>query len=186
MSGARRRRVVISNFDSPGNPHYGGGGAAVMELIAQRLSAEYEVIFLTAAHRGQVVRHAEFRYQHLPVGWAGPRGARTDHRPPDRVIFRARQKSRSNCPPDPRAAEVRGGRGRRRRRSRCTADWKPGRSVTRTAPEVDWRLAELRCSSPHQHRTLALRTGARGTGLADCLAGRQRAVAPSRNTGKIF
>ena len=45
-----------------------------MELIAQRLSAEYEVIFLTAAHRGQVVRHAEFRYQHLPVGWAGPRG----------------------------------------------------------------------------------------------------------------
>ena len=32
------------------------------------------VIFLTAAHRGQVVRHAEFRYQHLPVGWAGPRG----------------------------------------------------------------------------------------------------------------
>ena len=74
MSGARRRRVVISNFDSPGNPHYGGGGAAVMELIAQRLSAEYEVIFLTAAHRGQVVRHAEFRYRHLPVGWAGPRG----------------------------------------------------------------------------------------------------------------
>ena len=40
MSGARRRRVVISNFDSPGNPHYGGGGAAVMELIAQRLSAD--------------------------------------------------------------------------------------------------------------------------------------------------
>ena len=32
MSGARRRRVVISNFDSPGNPHYGGGGAAVMEI----------------------------------------------------------------------------------------------------------------------------------------------------------
>ena len=71
MSGARRRHIVISNFDSPGNPHYDGGGAAVMEMIAQRLAAEYEVTFLTAAHRGPVARNAEFRYRHLPVGWAG-------------------------------------------------------------------------------------------------------------------
>lgn len=74
MSGARGRRIVISSFDSPRNPHYGGGGAAIMEMIAQRLAAEYEVTFLTAAHRGPVSRHAEFRYRHLPVGWAGPRG----------------------------------------------------------------------------------------------------------------
>jgi glycosyltransferase involved in cell wall biosynthesis len=74
MSGARRRRIVISSFDSPGNPHYDGGGAAIMEMIAQRLAAEYEVTFLTAAHSGPVGRHAEFRYRHLPVGWAGPRG----------------------------------------------------------------------------------------------------------------
>lgn len=74
MSGARPRRVVISNFDSPGNPHYDGGGAAVMEMIAQRLAAEYEVTFLTAAHHGPVRRSAGFRYRHLPVSWAGPRG----------------------------------------------------------------------------------------------------------------
>lgn len=74
MSASRRRSIVISNFDSPGNPNYGGGGAVIMELIAQRLSAEYDVTFLTAAHRGPVVRHVEFRYRHLPIGWAGPRG----------------------------------------------------------------------------------------------------------------
>ncbi len=74
MSGARPRRIVISNFDSPGNPHYDGGGAAVMEMIAQRLAAEYEVTFLTAAHHGPVRKSAGFRYRHLPVSWAGPRG----------------------------------------------------------------------------------------------------------------
>lgn len=74
MSGARRRHIVISNFDSRGNPHYDGGGAVIMELIAQRLADEYEVTFLTAAHHGPVARHAEFRYRYLPIGWAGPRG----------------------------------------------------------------------------------------------------------------
>jgi glycosyltransferase involved in cell wall biosynthesis len=74
VSSQCRRRIVISNFDSPGNPHYNGGGAVVMEMIAQRLSAEYEVTFLTAAHRGQLVSHADFRYRYLPVSWAGPRG----------------------------------------------------------------------------------------------------------------
>jgi glycosyltransferase involved in cell wall biosynthesis len=74
VSGARRRRIVISSFDSPGNPHYNGGGAAVMEMLAQRLAAEYEVTYLTAAHHGSAVRHTEFRFRHLPVAWAGPRG----------------------------------------------------------------------------------------------------------------
>ena len=74
MSSPGRRRIVISNFDSPGNPHYNGGGAAVMEMIAQRLSAEYEVTFLTAAHRGPVAANADFSYRYLPVSWAGPRG----------------------------------------------------------------------------------------------------------------
>jgi glycosyltransferase involved in cell wall biosynthesis len=74
VSGGRRQRIVISNFDSPGNPHYDGGGAAVMEMIAQRLADEFEVTFLTAAHRGQVSGNARFRYRHLPVRWAGPRG----------------------------------------------------------------------------------------------------------------
>lgn len=74
MGGSRRRRVVISNFDSPGNPHYSGGGAAVMEMIARRLSGDYDVTVLTAAHRGPVGKHARIRYRHLPVGWAGPRG----------------------------------------------------------------------------------------------------------------
>ncbi len=74
MSGGRRRRIVVSNFDSPGNPYYDGGGAAVMEMIAQRLADEFEVTFLTAAHGGQVAGNARFRYRYLPVRWAGPRG----------------------------------------------------------------------------------------------------------------
>jgi len=45
-----------------------------MEMIARRLADEYEVTFLTAAHRGPVYSNAQFRYRHLPVRWAGPRG----------------------------------------------------------------------------------------------------------------
>jgi glycosyltransferase involved in cell wall biosynthesis len=73
---ARRERmaaVVISSFDSPGNPHYGGGGAAVVGMIARWLAADFEVTVVTAAHRGGTVIRNGVRYRQLPVGWAGPR-----------------------------------------------------------------------------------------------------------------
>ena len=36
----QRTAVVISSFDSPGNPHYGGGGANMVEMIARWLAAD--------------------------------------------------------------------------------------------------------------------------------------------------
>jgi glycosyltransferase involved in cell wall biosynthesis len=73
-AGTGARRVVISNFDSPGNPHYNGGGATVVEMIASRLAAHFEVTVVTASRRRDTVVHNGVRYQKLPVGWAGPRG----------------------------------------------------------------------------------------------------------------
>jgi glycosyltransferase involved in cell wall biosynthesis len=67
-------RIVISSFDSPGNPHYGGGGAAVVETIARWLAADYEVTVVTVADHGGMVMRDGVRYRQLPFGWAGPRG----------------------------------------------------------------------------------------------------------------
>jgi glycosyltransferase involved in cell wall biosynthesis len=64
------KHVVISIFD---HPRYNGGGQAIVELIAGRLAADFEVTVVTAArHRGAVVRD-RVCYQMLPLWWAGPR-----------------------------------------------------------------------------------------------------------------
>jgi glycosyltransferase involved in cell wall biosynthesis len=65
--------VVISSFDSPGNPHYRGGGAAVVEMIACWLATHFEVTVVTAGRRGRMEMRDGVRYRQLPVGWAGPR-----------------------------------------------------------------------------------------------------------------
>jgi len=67
------RHVVISSFDNPGHPHYNGGGAAVVEMIASRLAPHFEVTIVTAAHRGGAAVPNGVRYRQLPIGWAGPR-----------------------------------------------------------------------------------------------------------------
>jgi glycosyltransferase involved in cell wall biosynthesis len=36
-------RLVFSNYDSPGNPYYGGGGAAAIHEVARRLAATHAV-----------------------------------------------------------------------------------------------------------------------------------------------
>lgn len=66
--------VVISSFDSPGNPHYNGGGAVVVEMLARSLAKDLHVTVVTAGRRGGTVVRDDVRYLHLPVGWAGPRG----------------------------------------------------------------------------------------------------------------
>jgi phosphatidylinositol alpha-mannosyltransferase len=71
----RRRRVVLSIYDDLGNPHYGGGGAAVVARVARRLADEHEVTVYCGSYRGAVSGWRDgVRYVHLPVGWAGPRG----------------------------------------------------------------------------------------------------------------
>ena len=68
------RHVVISSFDSLENPHYRGGGAAVVDMIARLLEAYFEVTVVTASRRGGTVVRDGVRYRQLPLGWAGPRG----------------------------------------------------------------------------------------------------------------
>jgi len=58
--------VVISSFDNPGNPHYNGGGAAVIELIARWLAPRYDVTVVTAGRRAGTAKREGIR-------WAGPR-----------------------------------------------------------------------------------------------------------------
>lgn len=72
--GLARKHIVISSFDSPGNPHYNGGGAAVVDTIARLLGVHFEVTVVTAALRGGTVIRDGVRYRQLPIGWAGPRG----------------------------------------------------------------------------------------------------------------
>jgi len=66
-------RVVISSFDSIGNPHYNGGGAVMVDMVAGRLASQFDVTLVTAAHRGPAVMSEGVRYLRLPIGWAGPR-----------------------------------------------------------------------------------------------------------------
>jgi glycosyltransferase involved in cell wall biosynthesis len=72
-AGSGTRRVVISSFDSPGNPHYNGGGAVIVDMIAERLAGHFQVTVVTAGRRGGTVVRAGVRYRQLPIGWAGPR-----------------------------------------------------------------------------------------------------------------
>ena len=70
---AGAKRVVISSFDSPGHPHYNGGGAVVVEKLARWLSADFEVTVVTAARRGRTEVRDGIRYRYLPAAWPGAR-----------------------------------------------------------------------------------------------------------------
>ena len=72
-AGERPPRVVISSFDSPGNPRYGGGGAAVADMLAHWLAGHFQVTVVTAARQGGTSSHDGVCYRYLPVSWAGPR-----------------------------------------------------------------------------------------------------------------
>jgi len=68
-------RIVISIYDDPGNPHYGGGGAVVVHELAKRLADTFEVTVLAGSYRGsRGRREGRVRLRYLPVGWAGARG----------------------------------------------------------------------------------------------------------------
>lgn len=66
--------IVISSFDSPGNPHYNGGGAVVVDMLARSLAPHFHVTVLTVGRRRAALMRNGVRYLELPLGWAGPRG----------------------------------------------------------------------------------------------------------------
>jgi phosphatidyl-myo-inositol alpha-mannosyltransferase len=70
------RHVVLSIFDDVGNPHYGGGGATVVQQIATRLAKDHRVTVYCGSYAGSTGSQVRdgVRYVFLPVGWAGPRG----------------------------------------------------------------------------------------------------------------
>ncbi|TQM09839.1 glycosyltransferase involved in cell wall biosynthesis [Pseudonocardia kunmingensis] len=69
-----RPQVVLSIYDHVANPHYGGGGAVVVQQIAERLARQFTVTVFCGSYRGSRNRtEAGVRYVFLPVGWAGPR-----------------------------------------------------------------------------------------------------------------
>jgi glycosyltransferase involved in cell wall biosynthesis len=68
------RHVVISSFDSPGNPHYNGGGAVVVDMLARSLAPHFNVTVVTAGRRRGTVMRNGVRHLELPLGWAGPHG----------------------------------------------------------------------------------------------------------------
>jgi glycosyltransferase involved in cell wall biosynthesis len=72
--GPADKHVVISSFDNRGNPHYNGGGAVVVEMLARSLAPHFRVTVVTAGQRRQTAMRNGVRYLELPLGWAGPRG----------------------------------------------------------------------------------------------------------------
>jgi glycosyltransferase involved in cell wall biosynthesis len=71
--GEAPKHVVISSFDNPGQPHYNGGGVAVVEMIASRLLPHFDVTVVTAARSAGTVVRDGVRYRSMPIGRAGPR-----------------------------------------------------------------------------------------------------------------
>jgi glycosyltransferase involved in cell wall biosynthesis len=71
--GHSRKQVVISNYDSPVNQHYAGGGAVMVDRVARGLAREFEVTVVTGARRPGTGQRDGIRYRYLPVCWAGPR-----------------------------------------------------------------------------------------------------------------
>lgn len=64
---------MISSFDNPAQPHYNGGGVAVVEMIASRISPHFDVTVLTAAPTAGTVVRDGVCYTSMPIGRAGPR-----------------------------------------------------------------------------------------------------------------
>jgi len=67
-------QIVFSNYDSPPNPYYGGGGAVAIHEVAKRLAGRNSVTVVTGRFRKvkDALREG-VNYKHLGLAAAGPK-----------------------------------------------------------------------------------------------------------------
>ena len=66
--------IVFSNYDSPGNPWYDGGGARAIHAVARRLAVRHEVRVVTGAFPGGSDRRVDgVQYMRVGSRRAGPK-----------------------------------------------------------------------------------------------------------------
>lgn len=66
-------RLVISIYDDPGNPHYGGGGAGMATRLAALLADDghhVEMVCGSYPGSGRSQMRGPVKVSYLPVGWA--------------------------------------------------------------------------------------------------------------------
>lgn len=67
-------RLVFSNYDSPHNPFYGGGGSAAIHEVARRLARQHNVEVVIGRYPGcQISEQDGVRYRPIGPAWAGPK-----------------------------------------------------------------------------------------------------------------
>ncbi len=68
-----KKELIISTYDSLGNPYYSGGGAIAIHEVAKRFVEEYRVTVLTGNYKGAKNRVFDaVHYSHIGPSWFGP------------------------------------------------------------------------------------------------------------------
>ena len=68
-----KRELIISTYDSLGNPHYSGGGADAIHTVAKELAKDFRVTILTADFPGAKNHFVDaIHYQYIGIKKAGP------------------------------------------------------------------------------------------------------------------
>lgn len=61
----KKPKIIISTYDSPMNPSYGGGGATSIQVISNLLQDKYEITIITGKHEGtqsSVIGGVKYKY----------------------------------------------------------------------------------------------------------------------------
>lgn len=67
-------RLVFSNYDSPHNPFYGGGGSAAIHEVARRCARQHAIEVVMGRYPGcQPNEKDGVRYHPIGPAWAGPK-----------------------------------------------------------------------------------------------------------------
>lgn len=69
-----RKEVVISTYDSLGNPYYSGGGASAIHEVAKRLGSDYKVTIIAGSFSGARERFQDgVHYRYTGTKFFGPK-----------------------------------------------------------------------------------------------------------------